>query len=272
MAAAASAVTAALLAVGATAASGKLVRETARSGVWQASFSYVVTQAVVNNYADLHLTVLKGSQIVLDQPVISAQNDYVQPGIYGGKSVSFRDLDGDGTPELLLSLYTGGAHCCSIEQVFDLRSTPPVKHEIGFGDPGARLITVGGRALFQSADDAFAYAFTDFADSGFPIQIWAYKGGRFSNVTRSYPALIVKDAAFYWKLYRSNLKTKRDVRGLLSAWAADEALLGKAAQAKQRLLQIAFSGALDWGFGGAKGSTFVRSLWRFLAKYGYLKS
>lgn len=250
-----------------------IVREVARSGEWTASFTYVRGRAAFQNYSGLHLTLQKGSQLVLDQPVVSGLHgvNYVQPGAFGGKSVSFRDLNGDGTPELLLALFTGGAHCCLIDQVYNLTPTEPKRTEMDFGDGGAQIKVVDGKTIFQGADHGFDYAFTDYADSASPLQVWAYSNDRFSDVTRSFPSLISKDAASWWKQYRLSIKTHRDVRGVLGAWAADEALLGRAHGAKATLLQIAFSGRLDWGFGGAKGSTYVRNLWSFLAKAGYLR-
>jgi hypothetical protein len=246
---------------------------TATSGEWHASLTYVQKGVGPQSYSDLHLTLLNGGTLVLDVPVVShlRGSSYLQPGGYGSsKTLSFRDLNGDGVPELLLNLFTGGAHCCSIEQVYDLSGRGPRKWEMSFGDAGATIISTSGGTLFRTADDSFAYEFTDYADSGAPVQLWSYGHNRFTNVTRQYPLLISRDAAFWWRNYRGRLKTHSDVRGILSAWAADEALLGKAAAAKETLLQIAFSGQLDWGFGSPKGSTYVRLLWAFLAKHGYL--
>jgi len=90
------------------------------------------------------------------------------------------------------------------------------------------------------------------------------------NVTSSFRSAISADAASWWRYYQQGLKDKRDARGVLAAWAADEARLGQAATAKQTLLQLAFNGALDRGYGGWKGSTYVRQLWKFLGKAGYL--
>jgi hypothetical protein len=268
-------VVAAVISCEASAAIGStIVRETAASGGWTADFTYVHNGSAFPSNSSLHLTVLDGSRLVLDEPVISHLRgvDDVQPGGYGGhKSVSFRELDGGGQPELLLSLFTGGAHCCFIQQVFDLVKSPPRKTEFDFGDGGATIETVDGKTIFRAADDSFDYAFTDYADSASPIQIWGYSADRFHNLTRSFPKLIASDAASWWKWYRSRVKSKSDERGVLGAWAADEALLGHAAQAEQTLLQVAFAGRLDWGFGGAKGSSYVRQLWRFLSKQGYLR-
>ena len=129
---------------------------------------------------------------------------------------------------------------------------------------------LNGETVFIGADDSFNYVFTDYADSGAPVAISRYSPGRFASVTSSYPSAISADAASWWRYYQQGLKDKRDVRGVLAAWAADEARLGHGVQAKQTLLQLAFSGVLDRGFSGWKGSTYVRQLWRFLGKEGYL--
>ena len=145
-------------------------RETSRTGTWRATFSYVKKNAGgLPSYTNLRLTVSNGTRQVYDAPVVSrlASTGQLEPGGFDGtSSVSFRDLDGDGTPELLLNLYTGGAHCCFLTQVLDLVSSPPLKREIDFADAGSRLIVVAGRVLFRTNDPVFAYAFTDFADSG----------------------------------------------------------------------------------------------------------
>jgi hypothetical protein len=245
--------------------------QVATSGAWKASFTFVESNY---RYSGLHVTVLDGSRLVLDAPVTTRFSgaSTLQPGSLSRRSsISFRDLNGDGTKELVLALFTGGAHCCSIVQVFDFAGTTPKKTEIDFGDPGATLIALNGQVLFRSADDNFAYAFTDYADSAEPIELWTYNGGHFNDVTRAYPQEIGKDATDWWRSYRSALKSHGDVRGVLAAWAADEAELGHARTAKQTLLQLAFNGALDRGYGPPKGSTYVRDLWKFLAKHGYLR-
>jgi hypothetical protein len=248
--------------------------EHATLGDWAATFSYVKKGGSLPAYSDLRIRVTHAGSVVLAAPVASSLRGVghlLGPGGFQGHpSISFRDLDGNGSPELLLSLYTGGAHCCFLEQVFDFGSATPRKTEINFADSGAALVTMAGHSLFKSVDPSFAYAFTDFADSGSPVALWEYGDGRLTNVTRSFPGAIARDAASWWKAYRAQAMRKGDVRGLLAAWAADEASLGRAASARTTLARLARTGALDRGFGGAKGSSYVRALWRFLHKERYL--
>ena len=258
----------------ATAGAGSVGRVTATDGPWRAVFSYTKTGDGPQSYSRLHLTVAKSTALILDVPVSSRLRGtaYLQPGGYGSeKTISFRDLDGNGVPELLLVLFTGGAHCCFIEQVYDLSAARPKRAEISFADAGSKIVLVRGRPLFQSADESFAYVFTDYADSGAPIQLWSYAHGQFKDVTRTVPALVAKDAAFWWKLARGRLKAHGDERGILSAWAADKALLGESAAAKRTLLRLAAGGALDGGSGAPKGSAYVRKLWAFLRAEHYVR-
>lgn len=67
--------------------------------------------------------------------------------------------------------YWGGAHCCEWTRVYryDPASNSYTVSQHLWGDPGYKLEQIGKQLLFVSADDRFAYAFTDFADSVMPI-------------------------------------------------------------------------------------------------------
>ena len=185
--------------------------------------------------------------VLYDQAVHSkACGKFCAPGATGAKasSVQVIDLDHIGQPNVVLNLYTGGAHCCSVQQIFtfDPGTMTYAETEHDFGDPGARIedLNHDGRFEFVTADDRFAYAFTDFAASGLPLQILTFTGSRFQDVTNSYPALIRKDAATWLKAFRQ-LDHGHDIDsvGVIAAWAADEYRLGKVAAANRYLHQQA---------------------------------
>ena len=75
---------------------------------------------------------------------------------------------------------TGGAHCCYYAFVY--RYSPAenryrrVRHN--FADPAYRLVDEDGDGSveFRSADARFAYEFTAFAFSKFPVQVWLGAG------------------------------------------------------------------------------------------------
>jgi hypothetical protein len=243
---------------------------------WQAKLTYAKATGKVATYSGLRLLVMHLGKTVFNAPVRSAL--FPSGSAAGGglkpSSVSFHDLNGDGTPELVLVLWTGGAHCCYLDQIFDFSRTPASKVEINLRDTGGRVTTLNGHVILQGADNRFDYAFTDYADSASPVEVWQYESDRLVNTTRSFPGLIGADAARWWARY---LKARTsagddDVRGILAAWAADESLLGDGAPAHAQLLQIAAKGDLNHGEGSPKGVAYVASLWKFLGSHGYLRS
>ena len=48
--------------------------------------------------------------------------DYWPGGVVDDSSVDVRDLDGDGEPEVLVKLYSGGANCCLSSLIFRYRA------------------------------------------------------------------------------------------------------------------------------------------------------
>jgi hypothetical protein len=191
-----------------------------------------------------------------------------------GKSVlHVVDLDADGEPEVVLGLFTGGANCCFIDQVFAFHpgAHAYVKSEHNFLNAGAGLATLNGRRVFRSGDSRVTEAgFTDTADSGTPIQIWRFGHGRFTDVTRSYPALIRADAAKWLRLFDHHLSNGL---GLIAAWAADEDLLGRSALVDTTLKRLAAQHKLRTPLGLPHHSEalFVAQLQKLLHRLGYTR-
>ena len=79
-------------------------------------------------------------------------------------SVHALDLEHNHEPNVVLGLYSGGAHCCWIDQIFSFDPIigTYVKTEHDFGDHGERIVGLrhNGHYQFLTADDAFAYKFT----------------------------------------------------------------------------------------------------------------
>jgi hypothetical protein len=187
-------------------------------------------------------------------------------------SLHIVSLDPSTGPQVVLDLYSGGAHCCSIAQVFSWNGSTYTLAQRNFGDPGDRIVALHGQRLFQTADDRFAYAFTDFAASGLPIEFLAFRGGRFVDVTRRFPAQIARDAQMYWRAFRSQSASHwQDTVGVIAAWAADEDELGKSAYVTRVLDQQAHLGHLNSALHQAGGMRFVGLLQRFLRRTGYLR-
>lgn len=251
--------------------------QTGQSGNVTATFTF---SGKYPNFTGLHLSIAQGGTVFYNQPVVSKLcGKFCAPGSTSGNdsSVQVLDLEDNGQPDVVLDLYSGGAHCCSIEQVFSFdpgtMTYGMTQHD--FGDPGEQIVDLGhnGRFEFLTADDSFAYEFTDFAASGLPIQILTFSGGRFVNVTRQYPGLITKDAARWMKAFSSMAKQHySDSVGVAAAWAADQELLGHVKVVNRFLARQLKAGHLNSALSPEEpdGAKFVAKLRKFLRAHGYV--
>jgi hypothetical protein len=202
--------------------------------------------------------------------------DTVAPGT---SVVHLVHLRRHGPLEVVLTLYSGGAHCCTIEQVYSFKSESRhlQKVEYDFGDPGVKLVPIGPGTTydFLSADDAFAYAFTDYAASGMPIKILSFTNGAFLNVTRRFPRLVARDASQWHRAFVATAPTHyQDTVGVAAAFAADEDLLGHYSKARAFLFAQAKALRLNSALSPLEPDDrpFVHQLQIFLKKNGYLPS
>jgi streptogramin lyase len=187
------------------------------------------------------------------------------------------DLDGDGEPEVIVPIDSGGAHCCTSWRVY--RWVAATRRYEGseqmWGDTTSapRMIDLNhdGRPELVAKDDRFAYAFdAGFAGSLFPIQIWSYRDGRFVDVTRHFPNIVERDAAGLMTLYRRNPITALTA---LPAWAADQASLGHPERIWPAFAAARVAGHLSDPSLYPKGAdAYLREVHAFLRKLGYLRS
>ena len=250
--------------------------QSAQSGNVSATFTF---SGSYPNFSGLHLSIAQGNTVYYDEPVASKLcGTYCAPATPSGKasSVHVLDLEHDGQPDVLLDLYSGGAHCCWIEQVFsfDPGTMTYAETQHDFGDPGEEVVDLGhnGNYEFLTADDSFAYEFTDFAASGLPIQILTFSDRRFVNVTRQYPKLIARDAARWRKAFNGMAKQHySDSVGVVAAWAADEELLGHVKLVNTFLANQLKAGRLNSALSPEEpsGAKFVAKLRKFLRNHGY---
>ncbi len=210
---------------------------------------------------------LRSGQVKTDQCGVDCEPSETNP-------VHVVDVESDGEPDVMLDTFTGGAHCCSVLELYryDAQTDRYAQIEHDFGDPGYRLAQLDGKPQWElvSADDRFAYEYAPYVYSGLPLQIWQIRGGRFIDVTRSYPQLIAADAASWWKDWQHSLKQGYG-EGELAAWAADEYELGKGASTEKILEQALARHELRSDGFGPSGLAYLRSLHKFLIKTGYTK-
>jgi subtilisin-like proprotein convertase family protein len=243
---------------------------TAQAGATRAQLSWIERRYI---YTSLRLRIARHGRTVFDSPPrrSSRPSPTTQP-----TGLRVRDLDGDREPEVLADFYLGGPHCCWYTDVYRyVGRLHTYRPTVGFwGDLDPKLVDLDGDGLpeFKTGDDRFAYVFTDFASSAFPIRILRFDHGRFRDVARRFPRLVRRDAAALWRSYleeRRRPKQIHSVAGILAAWLADQYLLGRGPTGWPVLERAVRRGELR---SFEEPRTYLRKVRFFLRRTGYIRS
>lgn len=263
------------------AAAAQTDSETASLGKTSAEF----TDYNDGSASELWLTIEQAGEVVFDRPVTpeGCGRGFCGFGGFGrwGPSLRVADLSGTGAPEVALLFYTDGAHCCFGAQVY--RQVPNGRYVLAaeriFGNPPGRIrdLDGDGRPELVTGDNRFAYRFTAYAFSRWPLRVWSFERGRLMDRTRSHRRHVRADAARLWREYRRGRGRRSDMRGVFAGWAGDMCLLGRCKRMKRELNRGVRHGWLSTpagAFGGfpdpyASGRAYARSLLRFLDRTGY---
>jgi hypothetical protein len=260
-------------------ASARQLKETAQSGLTYAELSFDRHSDLT--FTDLHLTILRGGNPVFYGPVNhSCRGCQIQPAGGGeGGALRARDVDGDGEPEVIVDLYTGGAHCCLDSLLYRYQALSntyaPLYH--GWGNAGYRLHDDDrdGVPEFLSADERFLDVFGPYATYAPPVRIFHLSGGRIVDVTRTFRARLGRDARRLYADFRRAVRKRQYLygRNLLAAYVAESYLIGRRAPAERRLRAALRRRLLrrERGDTWPAGSAYVRKLHRVLRHLGYTR-
>jgi hypothetical protein len=178
-----------------------------------------------------------------------------------------RDLDLDGTPEIIVDLFTGGTHCCTYSQIYRFDpnrdsggSYQAMQHQ--WGNSFYQLVDFDqdGRPEFQSRDDRFTGKFTSFAASANPMQIWHYAPGKLVDRTRDYTAPVEASANQHLLAMQRVASEPRNAKGVIAAYMADRYSLNQGADS-WKLMETLYQ--------GDDRAQFFGELERFLQQTGY---
>jgi hypothetical protein len=211
----------------------------------------------------LPVTAAPGSPIV-DLFILDTQTQHSSADDETAGSLCLSRFRDGAVPVALLALTTGGAHCCVTVRAVPSTGGAAVDHDFGNYSPWFRQTASG--PLLVSADNAFAYQFGSFAGSGPPIQLFAWSGTAFTDVTRQHLDLVADDAQSYLALY--NDPSQPEKLGSLAGWVADECVVGKSSSAwafVDEQQQLGIPGAADYADAGG----YAAALRVFLATQGY---
>ena len=192
--------------------------------------------------------------------------------------------------EVLLSSFTGGAHCCNQIQVLTSDSSGLNWREVKLGPfdgatTKAQDLLRSGRFLIVDIDNRFLYRFACYACSTAPTRIWQLQGTQFVDVSRRSEFLL---------LHRRNLKrmsgwfsqdNNGSPNGFLAGYVANKALVGELYDGWKRMIKF-YDPTSDWGLkecvdgidnaGNCNGrevvfTNYPEALKAFLINTGYIK-
>jgi hypothetical protein len=103
--------------------------------------------------------------------------------------ISGTDLNGDGKPELVLSGYSGGLHCCYVYEVVSLGRTPQVLHTFANPVPISFEKQPDGTALIRAVDGVFDYFIVPHTDAVIPQLVLKPEGNNLVDVSAQYPEI-----------------------------------------------------------------------------------
>jgi hypothetical protein len=148
-------------------------------------------------------------------------------------SVQIAEIDpSNAQPEVVVSFYTGGAHCCSDTSVVTSNKDGSAWQTVAVGefDGGPLLATDvngDGRYEFKTRDNAFLYAFACYACSQAPLQLISVENGEVKNITAD--ALFKPAHAAYLKTMIAEVPDE-EVNGFLAGYVGEKILLGEGKQ------------------------------------------
>lgn len=231
-------------------AQGKMVawnsdhRLPGRLGPFRLFWSAMPAKGDDDGYAVLHVRDARGRKA-------DVKSEIAFSGVYASLGVGRIDPESP-EPQLLLTSYTGGAHCCVHIQLLDLVEGRWRTVDVGTfdGEPFSSFpsdIDGDGITDIDNSDDRFAYAFGCYACSWMPPRVFNVRGGKSQDVSAAarYRPLYAKD---YDDATAQCLKHDNPA---CAAMVADGYRLGRADQA-WAVAMANFDPKADWVLPGCK--------------------
>lgn len=263
----------ALAPAAATAQGTQAGSETATGGAVSATLSW---DAADYGVANGRLVITRAGVTAFDAKIPDVLCDGCMVAVAQKDDVTVQDLDGDGEPEVIVTGYTGGAHCCVVMGVYDYRAATGTYAQLvrDFASYGFVLKDLDGDGTPEvSSDDVrFEDLFSSHAASFPPPRIFRYEHragvGRLRDVTRSFPSLIRRNAAEAKKLFKRFSASDEilDAGGVVAGYVADQYLLGHGSTGLRELDRQIRRGILGTP---KQAKAYRKRLLGVLHRYGY---
>jgi hypothetical protein len=232
-------------------------------------------------YSRFRVRIFREGQLVYDRAVGGPCRVACEPSesALTGRVFRLSDLDGDGEPEVVVGLFTGGASCCSwvIAYGFDVEENTYLRDALDAGSGYTRRdYNSDGAVELVGGDYRFKYKFACGACSLQPLRIWQYYStAGFYEATGDFPGRVRSHARRMLRLYQHTRRSRSAdvVKGPLVAYLADTCLLDRCRTGLLVMERARRRGELDRQArydSGPFGKAFVRKVKRFLRRTGYM--
>lgn len=189
------------------------------------------------------------------------------------------DLDNDGAAEVIVSTFSGGAHCCTTFDIYSWRKDKFRKTKLegmdGMGG-GFNDLDGDGDYEFILGDRRFLYQFTSYAGSATPSRIYDFVDGKLKENTRKYPKFLRENLNYLYESFLEDKKSRSPVNGKLAAYVAQKILLAEYEDGWRFMLNN-YDRKSHWGLDiyrvdqvVGKYPNFPTALRAFLVRTGYL--
>lgn len=191
------------------------------------------------------------------------------------------DLDSDGTAEVVVQTFTGGAHCCLATTTYTWQDEQFNPVYFGYLDGGGgdfKDLNGDGLMEFVTFDNAFLYSFSSYAGSYPPSVILTYDNGAYRDTTTQFTNYLEDTAsAMRFTVEDPEFADRSDKNGVLAGYVAQNIRLGRYREAWLFMLSH-YDRTDDWGLNtyGDDGEVtqayadFPTALYAFLQELGYL--
>ena len=160
-------------------------------------------------------------------------------------SVETLDVNGDGTAELLVTDYSGGAHCCFTYYLYTRKPGLKLLGVFDMGNGALAFQDLDGDGIAEAAGSYDGFAYYDYsyaASPSLPI-VFSLKSGKYVENTRAFPLIIQKSLDQYLANPPENDAEYR--KSWATAVYAHMVLLGQEASAWETIRR-ACPDMLDW--------------------------
>ncbi len=229
--------------------------QTFLENVWEAPKSPVLASATSDK--EPHAASASGVEVRINaQGVVTVRSggreaasvSFDDQGLYNSTAAQITRLDSSSRfPQVVVTHFTGGAHCCTLMKVLTFVNGRWESVDVGqFDSDGPQIedLNGDGAAELVGKDDSFDYAFASYAESYAPPKVLRLTGDRIVDVSHSpefrrpiLQMLLADQGLATPDMWRDN--------GFLGGWVAHNALVGNGAEAWRRMLEL-YNRNSDW--------------------------